>query len=244
MSRSARIRRSAENVIIVCLLLIMVLSAWKIITIMRTYKQNQASYDDLYEKIQLTDYDTGIDFDALRKINPDVVGWLYYEDTPINYPVVQGSDNSKYLNTLFDGSYGVFGTLFADAFTEKPFRQFNTIVYGHHMRDGSMLACLKNLKSEEYCEKHPKLSLTTPEGKFDLEIWAFLNQPADSAVYTTNISDRDECQKYINMIEQLAEYTVDQNVTPDDRLVILSTCAYEYQNARYMVVCKMTPAQL
>lgn len=224
-----------------CLALIVVISGWKIYTIMSEYGRNQGIYDGISETAQTEGFTGDIDFEALRRINPDVVGWIFYEDTVIDYPVVQGEDNKKYLYTIFDGTTGGFGTLFADAATEKPFAQFNTIVYGHHMRNGSMFAPLRKLKDEAYCREHPQLELITPEGKFHLAIWAFLNEPADSDIYIANITDRDERAGYISMAGRLSEYTTDVSVSPDDRLVVLSTCAYEYKNARYMVIAKMIP---
>ena len=104
-----------------------------------------------------------------------------------------------------------------------------------------MFACLKELRDPEYCEKNPKLELSTPEGKFDLEIWAFLNEPSDSNIYMTNIEDEEEKQKYLDLVEKLADYTTDVKVTTEDRLVMLSTCAYEFENARYIIACKMVP---
>ena len=240
-SKNARIRRGAENVIMVCLAAIVVISGWKIYTIMRGYHEGQEVYKKISEQTAAQGFTGDIDWDKLRKINPEVVGWLYYEDTVIDYPVVKGQDNDRYLYTMFDGSVGGFGTLFADAATEAPFRQFNTIVYGHHMRDGSMFAPLKRLKDSSYAGEHPQLELITPEGKFHLLIWAFLNQPADSQIYMTNIHDKEERAAYLELIRDLADYTTDVEVSVEDRLVILSTCAYEYQDARYMVVGKMVP---
>ena len=234
-SNNSRVRRAAERVIIACLAVIVAFSGWKIYTILHDYKQQQDIYDDLAG-------DTlDIDFDALRKINPDVVGWIYYEDSPINYPIVQGTDNETYLSKLFDGTWGGFGTIFVDAETETPFRQFNTIVYGHHMRNGSMFACLGRLKDTGYVKEHPRLELITPGGKYHLEVWAFLNQPADSAIYRPNISLREDRQAYLDLVTGLSDYITSTDVSTDDRLVELSTCAYEYQDARYVVVCKMVP---
>lgn len=111
------------------------------------------------------------------------------------------------------------------------------------MQDGSMFGDIKKLKDPEYAAEHPQLELITPEGKYHLLICAFLNQPSDSEIYKTNYDEEDTegKQGYIDMVNSLAAYTTDEKMKPDDRLVILSTCAYEYQNARYMVVCKMTP---
>ena len=234
------IRRTAENIIMICLALLVIVSGWKVYTIMHDYNSNQGIYDTIAEEAGEA-WAGDIDFDALRKVNPDIVGWLYYEGTKIDYPIVQGADNEKYLHTMFDGTYSGFGTLFVDAITENAFNQFNTIVYGHHMLNGSMFGDIKKLKDAEYCKKHPRFELITPEGKFHLVIWAFLNEPADSAVYTTNFHEKDQMQNYLDLIWSLALYGTNIEVTPDDRIVVLSTCAYEYQDARYMVVCKMEP---
>ena len=238
-SKNKKIRRTASNVIMICLAGIMRVSGWKVFTIMKNYQADRSVYNKISE--QAGDAEDAIDFDALKKINPDVIGWLVYKDTIIDYPVVKGENNEMYLSMLFDRTWGGCGTLFADCVTKAPFRQFNTIVYGHHMKDGTMFACLKELRDPEYCEKNPKLELSTPEGKFDLEIWAFLNEPSDSNIYMTNIEDEEEKQKYLDLVEKLADYTTDVKVTTEDRLVMLSTCAYEFENARYIIACKMVP---
>ena len=240
-SKGKKVRRAAENVIIICLAVIVLFSGYKVFTIVRGYMQQQNAYDDIANAAQGDGFTGDIDFDALRKINPDIVGWIYYENTPINYPIVKGTDNEEYLTTMFDGNYGSFGTLFVDAITEAPFKQFNTIVYGHHMRNGSMFGTLRRLKDTEYLKEHPRMELVTPEGKFHLEIWAFLNQPSDSNIYTTNIKNEEDCAAYLQLVQGIAEYITSVEVTPSDRLVELSTCAYEFQEARYVVVAKMTP---
>lgn len=238
--RVSKVRRAAESVIMVCLALIMVISGYKVYTIYRDYKAGQDSYKNVSGKAH--DGFTGdIDFDALREINPEVIGWIYNEDLKIDYPIVKGTDNETYLSKLFDGTWGGCGTLFADCITEYPFRQFNTIVYGHHMKDGTMFAQLKRYKDPEYIKGNPRLELITPEGKYHLEIWAFLNQPADSGIYVTNIVDEEMQAGYIALAEQMSDYVTNVEVAPGDRLVLLSTCAYEYQDARYIVVCKMVP---
>ena len=237
-NKSRKIRRIATNVIMFCLAGIMLVSGWRVYTILKGYHDDRSSYDKVSEKAG-----DDIDFDALREINPDVIGWLRYEDTIIDYPVVQGENNDVYLSMLFDRTWGGCGTLFADCITEAPFRQFNTIVYGHHMKDGTMFACLKELRDPEYCKKHSRLELITPEGKFDLVIWAFLNEPSDSTIYTTNFKLEEDKQAYLNLIQGLASYITTANVTTEDRLVMLSTCAYEFEEARYIVVCKMVPQE-
>lgn len=238
-SRGKRVRRTAENIIMLCLAVIVAFSGWKIYSKMHEYKVNRDTYKSIAELAVPKDVDGIIDFDALRKINPDIVGWIRYEGTDINYPIVQGKDNDYYLRIAFDNTWAIGGTLFVDANTENAFEQFSTIVYGHHMQDGSMFGDLKKLKEKSYCDEHPQLELITPEGRYHLNICAFLNQPADSEIYTINIRTESKKQDYIDMIRSLANYTTDEEMTTDSRLVVLSTCAYEYQDARYMVIAKM-----
>ena len=239
--RRSKTRRIAENIIIVCLAIIVCISGWKVWTIYHEYHVNAEIYDKIAELAMPEEFNGIIDFDALRKVNPDIVGWIYYEGTKINYPIVQGEDNDYYLRVAFENTWAINGTLFVDAITEKPFKQFNTIVYGHHMQDGTMFGDLKKLKDTEYCKEHPQLELITPEGKYHLRICAFLNQPADSQVYLTNFQEEEGKQEYIDLIESIANYITSEKMTTDSKLVVLSTCAYEYQDARYMVIAKMIP---
>lgn len=236
-----RVKSIALNVIMICLAGIVAVSGWKVYTIIRDYNANRDVYKKIAELAMPKGFTGEIDFNALRKVNPDIVGWLYYESTNINYPIVKGKDNDQYLHLSFDGTWTVGGTLFVDAITESPFEQFNTIVYGHHMFDHSMFGDIEKLKDTEYCKEHPQFELITPEGKYHLRVCAFLNQPADSEIYTTNFYDNAGKEQYIDLIKSLASYITTEEMTADSRLVILSTCAYEYQDARYMVVGKMIP---
>ena len=239
--KKSKVRRIALDIIMVCLAGIVVFSGYRVYKIMHDYKVNRDIYSKIAELAMPQGFTGDIDFDALREVNPDIVGWIYYEGTNINYPIVQGKDNDYYLHISFDGTWTLGGTLFADAITEDPFNQFNTIVYGHHMQDHTMFGDIKELRDTEYCKAHPQFELITPEGKYHLRICAFVHQPSDSAIYTTNFHDEEGKQEYINLIKSLATYITTEEMTAEDRLVILSTCAYEYQEARYMVVGKMIP---
>lgn len=239
--KRSKVRRLAEDIIIVSLAGIMVFSGWKIYSTKHEYKVNRELYQRIAELAMPSGFNGEIDFDSLREINSDIIAWIYYEGTIINYPIVQGADNDYYLRINYDNTWSINGTLFVDAITKEPFKQFNTIVYGHHMQDGSMFAELENLKDPEYCKEHPQMELITPEGKYHLMICAFLNQPADSQIYTTNFSGAKSKQEYIELIKSLASYVTDEEMTVDSRLAVLSTCAYEYQDARYIVIGKMIP---
>ena len=242
-NRNKRIRRIASDIIMICLAGIVLVSGWKVYTIMHDYKVNRDIYNRIADIAQPEGFNGDIDFDALRKVNKDIIAWIYYESTNINYPVLKCKDNDQYLHITPEGTWAVGGSLFVDAVTNSPFEQFNTIVYGHHMQDGSMFGNIKKLKEEEYARKHPQFELITPDEKYHLRICAFLNEPSDSDIYKTNFDEEDTQgkQEYIDMIRDSASYVTGESMTPDDRLVVLSTCAYEYKDARYMVVCRMIP---
>ena len=172
--KTSGIRRMAGNVIIVCLAGIVVVSGWKVFKILRDYKQTNDIYKRIAELAQPEGWTGDIDFDALKEVNPDIEAWLYYESTNINYPVVKGKDNDYYLTVGFDNTWALGGSLFIDCVTKAPFEQFNTIIYGHHMKDGSMFGSIKNLKDPEYAKEHPQFELIRPDGKYHLLICAFL----------------------------------------------------------------------
>lgn len=106
------------------------------------YKQASESYQKIEEQYAPAKDASGvpvIDFNALAQTNPEVVGWIYAPGTNINYPVVQATDNSKYLNTLFDGTSNASGAIFLDYEDNAPgMVDQQTTIYGHHMNDGSM----------------------------------------------------------------------------------------------------------
>lgn len=172
-----------------------------------------------------------VNFDDLLAKYPDVVGWLYCEGTPINYPIMQSDDNDYYLRRLPDGTYNTAGSLFADYRCGEIGESNNYIVYGHNMKNGTMFSSLTKYKSQSYYDEHPVIYLLTSEGKYTIElIGGFVSKPTGD-VYNTTLS-------YETVRELLQHSTFRSNieVSEDDRYITLSTCSYEYENARYVVI--------
>lgn len=132
-----------------------------------------------------------VDFEALARINPDVAAWLILEGTALSYPVVQGQDNEYYLDRLFDGSYNASGCLFLDSRCEARFTSPNSIVYGHHMKDGSMFAALDGYKEQEFYEAHPSLLLLTPGGDYEAQVFSAYVAPTDAAAWRLDFEGRE-----------------------------------------------------
>lgn len=245
---SVRIRNGALNVITVCLIGIILVSGYKIGKTMWEYQVAKSAYTNISEKTAKVDpkqFTGVVDWKALKKVNPDVQGWLYQKGTVINYPVVQGTDNDTYLHTRFDKQWSGGGTLFVDCRMEKDFKGFNSIIYGHHMKDGSMFRSIRGYTKEDgYYDKHKTLELATPHGNYHLVVFsAFITKATDEDTYKMTY-DEAEKQAYIDRAWERSELPITKNsvdVTKDDRLVTLSTCAYDYEEARYIVMCKMVP---
>ena len=245
---SVRIRNGALNVITVCLIGIILVSGYKIGKTMWEYQVAKSAYTNISEKTAKVDpkqFTGVVDWKALKKVNPDVQGWLYQKGTVINYPVVQGTDNDTYLHTRFDKQWSGGGTLFVDCRMEKDFKGFNSIIYGHHMKDGSMFRSIRGYTKEDgYYDKHKTLELATPHGNYHLVVFsAFITKATDEDTYKMTY-DEAEKQAYINRAWERSELPITRDsvdVTKNDRLVTLSTCAYDYEEARYIVMCKMVP---
>lgn len=237
----SKTRNIASNIILVCLIAIFVISAYNVGKILYNYYKDRSSYSKITDMAGADEFTGDIDFAKLKEVNPEIIGWIYLKDSKINYPIVQGQDNDKYLHTLYDGTYGGAGAIFADSETQAPFRQFNTVIYGHHMKDGSMFNNLKEFKNPDYEKSHSQFEIITPERKYHLYVIAFCNPKFDSDLHRPNITSDGGKQDYISLINNEALYTTDVKYGTGDKLVLLSTCAYEYEGARYVVVGKLVP---
>lgn len=179
-----------------------------------------------------------VDFDRLYEISEDAVAWIYAPGTAINYVIAQAEDNEYYLHRLLDGAYANGGTLFADCRNAAAFSDWNTIVYGHHMKDGTMFAALLNYREPGYYEEHPVMYLYTPGHRYRLELLAGCTVSLDDPVYTLPASEQDKD----GIVEHVCERSSFRAAVPaeeGDKLVTLSTCSYDYDDARYVVVGRL-----
>ena len=163
-----------------------------------------------------------VDFGKLREINSDVIGWIYCEDTVINYPVLQGPDNDYYLR-----------------------RNINR----KHQTAGSMFACLDEWKDQEFYESHPVMWLLTPEQDYQILLFAGYTTAATSDTYTTFDASCEELEDYLARCLKLSDFQADLGpgeesvLDPGARYVVLSTCAYNFEDARYVLHGKLEPVE-
>lgn len=234
----------AFRVIIFCLVCVIGISGYKVGTALYKYHHSRSGFKQVAKeaKVDPNQFTGVVDFEALQKVNPDVVGWIYQKDTIINYPIMRGSDNDQYLHSDINKKYSVSGSIFMDYRNSGDFSDFNTIVYGHHMHDGSMFKSLRGYTKEtDYYKDHKTFELITPDKKYHLQIVSAFITPATSEAYTYSFNNIADKQAFLNYAVKNSKISTGVTATTDDKIITLSTCAYDYDEARYVVVCKAVP---
>ena len=183
-----------------------------------------------------------VDFPGLLKQNKDVVGWIYCPDTVIHYPVVQGQDNKQYLHAGLDGKHLTSGTVFVDYRNQEVGQDPNYIVYGHNMINKTMFGSLVNYKKQAYYDKHPVMYYLTPAGNYRIELVAGRVVKTKDLIYQTQ-PDPVEFYAYLTKMQKKSTFQSGHILTMEDRVITLSTCSYEFDNARYVAVGKLIPLQ-
>lgn len=182
-----------------------------------------------------------VDFDSLKQRNADIVGWLYSPNTVINYPVCQTDDNMYYLHKDIDSNYSSYGTLFVECCNQKGFVDKNNIIYGHHMNDGKMLAHLVDYTYQNYYDEHPTMYLNTPEMNYRIELFSGYVTSMDSDTYKLSFTSDAENQQWLDSVISQSRFQSNVDVKTTDKILTLSTCTYDYDDARFVVLGKMVP---
>lgn len=172
-----------------------------------------------------------VDLEALAAINPDVVGWLSIDDTGINYPVVQGEDDRYYLNHLFTGEKNRAGCLFLDSENAADFSDGNSVVYGHYLKDGTMFSSLLEYKKQAYFDAHPAGWLVTPERTCRVRFFSGFVSDVQGDAWTTAPD-----AAWPTRMAQNSLFATNITPAPTDRFLTLSTCSYEFKNARFVLI--------
>lgn len=175
-----------------------------------------------------------VDFEQLRQINADIVAWIYIEGTNINYPVVQGEDNSYYLNHLFDGTYNRAGCIFLDQYCASDFSDQHSIIYGHNMNDKAMFASLTGYKKQEFYDAHPIVLLLTPTRNYKIRLFSGYVSDSASSAWKRSFSG-DGFARWLSEVISKSAFVSGYTPTEEDRIVTLSTCTYEFDSARFVL---------
>jgi len=182
----------------------------------------------------------GIDFATLQAINSDAVAWLYCPDTVIDYPIMQATDYDYYLDRLPDGTKNANGSLFLDYSHPSDFSGRLTIIYGHNMKSGQMFGSLGEYKKQAHFERYPYLYLYTENVNYRIELIYGCVVGAGTWQEQAFTSE-DNTDKLLAYAADNTTFTSNVEHAPSDQVIVLSTCSYEFDDARYVVVGVLRP---
>ena len=182
-------------------------------------------------------------FEALKEINADTVAWVHVPNTNIDYPVVQGEDNSYYLDHTVEKSKSRVGSIFMDFRNslddDSVPKDYNTIIYGHHLKSGAMFTSLKEFKDKNFFDENRYVYLDTPGGTLKYEIFSVIITDADYNYIETSFSSEDEFLTFISDIRDRALFNSGAVINEGEKILTLSTCTYEYEDARLAIFARL-----
>ena len=169
-----------------------------------------------------------IDFSKLKEVNDDIVGWIIMDGTQVNYPIVQGDNNSYYLNHSYDKSYNSYGSIFMDYRSNNDFSDLNTFLYGHYTGNGSMFGELKKYMKQSFYEEHPFFYILTPIENYKVEIFSAYTDDALSSSYNIEFDNLNDYQTYLEKIKLKSRYSTDISINYNiDKIISLYSCSHE-----------------
>ena len=190
--------------------------------------------DNSYEKIRVEKEEENL-YDKYE----DYRGWIKIDNTNINYPIVQGKDNSFYLDKDINKNYLSSGSIFMN-YLNHGFNDENTVLFGHHMRNKTMFAQLKKYKEKEFFYGDNDIVIEVENGKvLKYKVFsAYVTDSKDNYI-KTNFDDKDQYKEFLEDIKNKSQYKSDIDVNENDKIITLSTCSYEFNDARMVVHGKL-----
>lgn len=178
-----------------------------------------------------TDKIYNVDFEALKKLNTDTVAWLKVNGTEIEYPVVQAKDNNCYLNRNLEKVYNAGGWIFADYKNKLDGTDKNIVIYGHNMKDNSMFGTLKNILKEEWYnnEKNYLVDFIRESEKQKYQVFSVYQIKTEDYYIDTEFKN-NEFENFIEILKNRSIKDFNVEVSSEDRILTLSTCANNYKD--------------
>ena len=228
-------KRMINNILLIICIFIFCISTWKLYGYYRSYKKAKDTYSKIAKEIvKISKNERKIDFKKLKSQNQDIAGWIYIRGTTIDYPIVQGKDNEEYLHQDFNKKKSSSGTIFLDNNCKKDFTSDNNIIYGHHMKNGTMFAQLLKFREKSFLKKHNEIMIFTPDRTIHLKVISAYAQKAQNKIPVTFANDKQK-KAYIKKIESMSEQTIKTSRINDSHIYTFVTCSYEGEDNRTYV---------
>lgn len=187
-----------------------------------------------------------LQLEVLQKENQEIVAWLEIEDTNINYPVLQTTDNDYYLTHNYKKEEQKGGSLFLDKDFDIINGSSNYLIYGHRMTNGTMFEDLMKYAKEDFYKKHNRIKFTTNKEDSIYEIlsvfYSRVYYKSEKNVfryyYFVNAENEQEYNDFVENAKKVSIYDTGVDAEYGDQLLTLSTCEYSQEDGRFVVVCK------
>ena len=233
---------AVSTIILVIALAVFCFSAYQLYGIFGGYFKGQKEYDKIRE-LAIDEEGEGentfrVNFDELKAINPDTVGWLRFDPEPsqINYPLVQTDNNDLYLSKTFSANENTVGAIFVNYINHPDFNDKNTIIYGHRMKDNSMFHELEKYQDKSFWEENQYFYIYTPDGReITYHIFSAGIVKDVSETYVTEFNNQEEFDNFLKAIQIASAYDTGVKVYGTDVIVTLSTCTKESDDNRMVV---------
>ena len=208
-------KRKWYIVFIVCSILVFILF-YNITIYYLSYKK------DIEFKEKIKEYD----FDKLKKINSDVVGFIEVDNTYVSYPIVKSDNNSYYLNHSFEKEINAMGSIFLDYRNDLDNLSKNNIIYGHGRLDNTMFGSLNNLLDSSNLDSKESyyITLSTPNSIMTFKIFSVYTIPKEGYYIKTYFSSNKYFKEFLETIMKRSIYNFNTDVSTNDKILTLSTC--------------------
>lgn len=198
---------------------------------------NSSGENDGQDQSKDGDYVNSANEEELKSINSDYKMWIQIENTNINYPVVQGSDNDYYLKHNFRKESNISGTVFVESANDID-NDKNIILYGHNMRNGTMFNNITNYKEESFFNEDNKINIIMNNTLYEYEAFSVYVKNVSEVNLAIGFASEDEFINYAYNEAEESLYKKDVDFSAEDNLITLVTCSYEFTDARTIVVAR------
>lgn len=247
-------KRKILTIVELVLVVIIVFSGYKVFSKLYKYRKDEKTYNDItkeYKAIYLENVTDTKDkkssndkntvykslYDKFSIRNPDYKFWLRIENTNINFPVVQGSDNKYYLKHDINKAESISGCPFVNCDNNVKTDK-NVIVYGHNMRSNNMFNHLEKFKESQFFNSDNNIVVTDEEGEHIYKVFSVYTMKSNDELGKTNYSNKDEFFEAVKAMQSKSFYYKDIKVADNDRILTLVTCTYEINDGRLVVEAK------
>lgn len=231
----------AAAVLLVVGVALLAVALWFFLSAQHNYQQNKEEYDALALNVteDAVTSEPVVDFATLKAQNPEIVGWVQIPGTSVNYPVVQHSDNDYYLNHSFLGRDDEFGAVFMDYRSLSDLSNWNTVMYGHHLKNGEMFAKVADYSDQAEFDAIPGVYFVTEDGTVHdlVPIGALVVDGAETDVLQFDFASQAEFLTYVQgLLDRCSARRSDVDLSGVMHLYMLSTCSYERENDRTILL--------